>query len=180
MNKLAYDLKVPFTTWHVAEWDNPERGEVVIFYSPLDGIRLVKRVIGVPGDVLEMRNNQLYVNGKAADYQALDAATQAEIAAALGPESRDAVLAQESLQGQTHPMKRLPRLPNDHRSFGPLTVPPGKYFMMGDNRDNSNDSRYYGVVDRGQIVGRASRVVVSVDPRHSYKPRWDRFFTALP
>src|SRR5688500_5649188 len=72
VNKLAYDLKVPFTTWHVAEWDSPERGEVVVFFSPQDGIRLVKRVIGVPGDVVEMRNNRLYVNGLPASYQPAD------------------------------------------------------------------------------------------------------------
>ena len=180
VNKLAYDLKVPFTTWHIAEWDNPERGEVVIFYSPADGMRLVKRVIGVPGDVLEMRDNELLVNGKAADYEPLDAATRADIANQLGPRARDFELAVESLGGQKHPMMRETASFNDHRSFGPITVPPGKYFMMGDNRDHSNDSRYYGVVDRSQIVGRASRVVVSVDPQRSYKPRWGRFFAPLP
>jgi signal peptidase I len=180
VNKLAYDLKVPFTTWHIAEWDNPERGEVVIFYSPADGMRLVKRVIGVPGDVLELRNNELLVNGKAADYEPLDAATRDEIAKQLGPRARDYELALESLGGQRHPMMKAPAFYNDHRTFGPITVPPGKYFMMGDNRDNSNDSRYYGVVDRSQIVGRASRVVVSVDPQRSYMPRWARFFAPLP
>src|SRR5215210_4682828 len=74
VNKLAYDLKVPFTTWHLAQWDNPRRGEVVVFYSPQDGVRLVKRVIGEPGDVIELRNNQLFVNGQAADYGSLDPA----------------------------------------------------------------------------------------------------------
>ena len=180
VNKLAYDLKVPFTTWHVAEWDNPERGEVVIFYSPQDGMRLVKRVIGVPGDVLEMRDNQLLVNGKPADYEPLDAAAHGEIARQLGPRARDFRIAIESLDGRKHPVMKAPGFSSERRTFGPKTVPPGKYFMMGDNRDNSNDSRYYGTVDRGQIVGRASRVVVSVDPQRSYMPRWDRFFSPLP
>src|SRR5215213_7423472 len=88
VNKLAYDLKVPFTTWHLAEWDDPERGDVVVFYSPADGVRLVKRVIGVPGDVLEMRVNRLYINGKAADYQPLDPATAGELTRQLGGEAR--------------------------------------------------------------------------------------------
>src|SRR5215204_5480703 len=72
VNKLAYDLKVPFTTWHLAQWGDPRRGDVVVFYSPADGIRLVKRVIGEPGDVIELRDNHLFVNGAAAAYQPLD------------------------------------------------------------------------------------------------------------
>src|ERR1017187_10571202 len=59
VNKLAYDLKVPFTTWHLAQWDNPKRGEVVVFFSPTDGVRLVKRVVGLPGDRIELANNEV-------------------------------------------------------------------------------------------------------------------------
>src|SRR5271170_1702798 len=69
VNKLAYDLKVPFTTWHIAQWDNPKRGEVVVFFSPADEMRLVKRVVGLPGDKIEMVNDRLLINGRAADYE---------------------------------------------------------------------------------------------------------------
>src|SRR5436853_5878692 len=73
VNKLAYDLKVPFTTWHLAQWGDPNRGDIVVFYSPHDGKRLVKRVIGLPGDTLELRNDVLVLNGAPLDYGALDA-----------------------------------------------------------------------------------------------------------
>ena len=73
VNKLAYDLKVPFTTIHLSTWGNPERGDVVVFYSPKDGTRLVKRVIGLPGDTIEMRDEVLYVNGTAERYSPADA-----------------------------------------------------------------------------------------------------------
>jgi signal peptidase I len=180
VNKLAYDLKVPFTTWHLAQWDDPVRGEVVVFYSPADGIRLVKRVIGVPGDVLELRSNRLYVNGKMATYQPMDPAMAAEVARQMGPARATTVLETESLDGLTHPLMVMPFVYSERRDYGPTTVPAGKYFMMGDNRDNSNDSRFYGPVDRGQIVGRSSAIVLSLDPQHSYKPRWGRFFKSLP
>jgi signal peptidase I len=180
VNKLAYDLKVPFTTWHLAAWDNPSRGEVVIFYSPADGVRLVKRVIGVPGDVIELRRNALFINGRPADYQPLPAEAQAEISNELGREALGKEFLQETLDALKHPMMKNPLGPSTEQTFGPVTVPEGKYFMMGDNRDNSKDSRYIGFVDRSQIVGRASRVVVSVDPSHNFKPRWGRFFTPLP
>src|SRR6266705_2431156 len=68
VNKLAYDLKVPFTTWHIVEWSNPQRGDIVVFYSPYDGQRLVKRVIGLPGDHLELRNEGLILNGQPIVY----------------------------------------------------------------------------------------------------------------
>ena len=63
VNKLAFDLKVPYTTWHIAEWGSPVRGDIVVFYSPVDGQRLVKRVVGLPGDTIAMRNNRLVING---------------------------------------------------------------------------------------------------------------------
>ena len=73
VNKLAYDLKVPFTTWHLAEWSNPRRGDIVVFYSPHDGTRLVKRVVGLPGDKVELREEQLVINGNPVDYAPLGA-----------------------------------------------------------------------------------------------------------
>src|SRR5881275_3041577 len=64
VNKLAYDLKVPFTTIEIAKWGDPQRGDIVVLFSPVDGTRLVKRVVGTPGDTLSMTNNQLFVNNK--------------------------------------------------------------------------------------------------------------------
>src|SRR5580658_6407443 len=73
VNKVAYDLKVPFTTWHLAEWSNPQRGDIVVFFSPYDGTRLVKRVIGLPGDTVELRKEQLIINGEPVNYAPLGA-----------------------------------------------------------------------------------------------------------
>ena len=69
VNKLAYDLKIPYTTIHLAEWGNPQRGDITVLYSPEDGTRLVKRIIGVPGDRIEMRNNRLIINGEKVSYE---------------------------------------------------------------------------------------------------------------
>ena len=176
VNKLAYDLKVPFTTWHIAQWDNPKRGDIVVFFSPADGQRLVKRVIGLPGDRIELKNNQLFVNGEAVKYDSLPQKTVEELPS--GEQAKHSY-ATEELAGHSHPVMATPALPAP-RTFGPVIVPEGKYFMMGDNRDNSFDSRFYGCVDRDRIVGRASAVVLSLDYADHYLPRWHRFFTGLP
>jgi signal peptidase I len=176
VNKLAYDLKVPFTTWRVAQWDNPKRGDIVVFYSPADGMRLVKRVIGLPGDVIELRRDQLRLNGQPVTYGQLPQNIINEIPAAEQPEHQ---YASEVLPGHTHPVMATPAL-RAPRDFGPVTVPAGQYFMMGDNRDNSYDSRFYGSVARNRIVGRATTVVISLDHADYYLPRWHRFFTGLP
>ena len=176
VNKLAYDLKVPFTTWHLAEWDNPKRAEIVVFFSPADEVRLVKRVVGVPGDRIELVDDHLLVNGEAARYDPLPVETINEIPVAEQPSHQ---FATETVANRPHPVMATPAL-KARRSFGPITVPDGHYFMMGDNRDNSFDSRYYGCVERRRIVGRASAVVISLDHADYYLPRWHRFFTRLP
>lgn len=174
VNKLAYDLKIPYTTWHLAKWSDPERGDIVVFFSPEDGKRLVKRVIGLPGDTITMKKNRLFINGEFVKYEALDQ----EIIKEIAPEQQPHYLFfSENLPGKKHSVMFTPSRPSLH-SFAPVTIPEGKYFMMGDNRDNSADSRYFGFVDRKLIVGRAITVVLSRD-KSFFHPRWNRFFQGL-
>ena len=175
VNKLAYDLKVPFTTWHIAQWADPQRGDIVVFYSPKDGTRLVKRVIGLPGDTVELRNDQLIINGQPVDYTAAGATIPERLS---GPEHDRGVFATEQLPDHAHAVMAINGI-QAMRSFAPVQVEPGNYFMMGDNRDNSFDSRYFGTVARNQIVGRSSSVVLSLDRDNYWLPRWSRSFSAL-
>ena len=145
VNKLAYDLKIPFTTISVAKWGDPERGDIVVLFSPVDGTRLVKRVVAIPGDKVEMRENQLFVNGQAAK--------QSPIAIVSSDDYGPAYVLAENLTGHEHQMMVTPEIPAV-RSFGPIQVPAGNYFVLGDNRDNSNDSRSFGPVHREYILGR--------------------------
>lgn len=174
VNKLAYDLKVPFTLQRLAGWDNPARGDIVVFFSPYDGTRLVKRVVAVPGDTIELRNNVLLLNGKAMAYESVNAQAYAK---EIYEDAR-AVLAIEQGGGPSHLVMALPSR-RAARTFDAITVPPGKYFMLGDSRDNSFDSRYWGFVERKQIVGKANRVLLSFDKNHHYVPRLGRTFSSL-
>jgi signal peptidase I len=175
VNKLAYDLKFPFTTWHLVQWDNPKRGDIVVFFSPADEVRLVKRVVGLPGDRIALVGNKLFVNGEPAQYGPLPQRTIDEIPTGEQPAHG---FATETVKDKSHAMMVTPALVGAP-DFGPITVPDGHYFMMGDNRDNSYDSRFYGAVDRKRIVGRASAVVISLDRHAHYSPRWHRFFSKL-
>ena len=175
VNKLAYDLKVPFTTRHIAEWGNPQRGDIVVFYSPKDGLRLVKRVIGLPGDTVELRNDQLIINGRPVEYAPADPEMAVQLS---GIERERGMLAMEELPESPHAVLAIKGVAA-MRTFGPVQVPAGHYFMMGDNRDNSFDSRYFGTVARGQIVGRATSVVLSLNKENHWLPRWGRTFSSL-
>jgi signal peptidase I len=176
VNKLAYDLKIPYTTWHITEWGTPQRGEIVVFYSPVDGKRLIKRVIGIPGDSIEMRDNQLIINGAMVKYEPFDHLKRKNPALIRYSDKNVFI---ESLSETQHPVRFSAQSPS-LRSFGPVTVPKGQYFMMGDNRDNSADSRYFGFVGRDRVVGQATSIVLSLDIKNNYLPRWDRFFSTLP
>jgi signal peptidase I len=172
VNKLAYGLRVPFTDWELAHWSSPGRGEVVIFRSPADGTRLVKRVIAGPGDTVAMVNNALLINGMPASYELLGGALGVTLPGAQLPHT----FASERFGGinaPPHIVMATPALPA-RRNFGPLTVPAGQYFVMGDNRDNSADSRYFGFVSEHDIIGRSSHVLYSLDVDRFPLPRWGR------
>jgi signal peptidase I len=170
VNKLAYDLKVPFTTIQITKWADPQRGDIVVLFSPVDGTRLVKRVVALPGDRVEMRDNQLLVNGALAK--------QSPIAIQSTEDYGSVYVLDENLAGHNHRMMVTPEIPAV-RSFGPIVVPAGNYFVLGDNRDNSNDSRFIGFIERRKIVGKAVAVAFSLDRSHWYIPRMDRFFEGL-
>ena len=174
VNKLAYDLKVPFTLQRLAEWDNPARGDIVVFFSPHDETRLVKRVVAVPGDTIELRNNVLLLNGKAMEYEAVNAQAYAQ---EIYEDAR-AIVAKEQGAQRSHLVMALPSR-QAARTFAPVTVPPGQYFMMGDSRDNSFDSRFWGFVERKRIVGKAKGVLLSFDKNHHYVPRFRRTLSSL-
>lgn len=176
VNKLAYDLRVPFTLTRVAHWAGPARGDVVVCFSPADGMRLVKRVVGLPGDTVEMRNEVVLINGIAQTYGPAEPAARNASRAA----SADATIGRETLigSGRSHAMMIEPSRPA-LRSFGPVAIPADGYFMLGDNRDNSLDSRFFGPVARRQIVGEAKGIFVSADLNRWLRPRFERFFTSL-
>ncbi len=174
VNKLAYDLKIPYTTVHLAQWGNPERGDIVVFYSPQNGQRLVKRVVGLPGDTLAMDRNALTINGERLTYAWLESQALAYLDDKL---VKNHLFASEDLSGRKHPVMLTPKQPSQN-SFAPVCIPDGHYFMMGDNRDNSADSRFFGLVDRQAIVGQALRIVISWDGSVLH-PRTERFFKKL-
>ena len=175
VNRLAYDLKVPFTHWHLAEWDAPERGDVVVFDAPHNGMRMVKRVVGLPGDSVAMRDNRVFVNGEALAYAPAPAAEGAPLTTA---EREGSLFAYEQL-GDVEHLVMVAREPTPRSSFAPVEVPEGQYLLLGDNRDNSGDSRFFGFVDRARILGRATRVILSLDPDAWYLPRGDRWIEPL-
>lgn len=176
VHKTAYDLKVPFTKWHLMEWGNPQRGDIVVCYSPADGMRLVKRVVAVPGDRIELRHDELLVNGQVAEYGPLKEELIKDMPKQELPNYR---FAEETVAGRTHPVMFTPSLPSV-RSFPEQTVPAGQYFIMGDNRDNSLDSRFFGFVARDEIMGEAVGVAMSFEKGKWFKGRWSRFFSELP
>jgi signal peptidase I len=176
VNKLAYDFRIPFTTVGLIHRNDPTRGEVVVFYSPHDGKRLVKRVVGVPGDTIEIRDSRVYINGEPAVYEAV----QEDVLEYLPKEQLESsTVTMEKIGAQRHPIMISPEQPS-LRWFPATQIPQGYYFVMGDNRDNSFDSRWFGFVERNKIVGRATTVIASLNPNQSYLPRWHRFFTPLP
>lgn len=139
VNKFIYGLKKPFSDNYLIKGMNPAIGDIIVFRYPKDpSLDYIKRIVGLPGDVLEMRNKVLIRNGKPIE---------------------------ESYVRLAQPNIFLPGRDN----WGPITVPPDKYFVLGDNRDESSDSRFWGFVDRQAIRGKAWRIYWSSVGLSSFK-----------
>lgn len=171
-NRLAYDVKLPFTDIILKKIADPKRGDVVTFTSPEGGVRLIKRVIGLPGDVIEMRDEKLIVNGVAAEYEEVKNVDPVF----LTPKheyAQQQLVFKESLGDLQHRIIVMPER-SAMRSFEAKTVPADSYLMLGDNRDNSHDSRFYGMVKRELLTGRVTNLMFSLDYENYYMPRWER------
>lgn len=176
VEKHVYGLRIPFTLLHLTRGEDPRRGDIIVFDSPANGESLVKRVIGVPGDVISMTDERLTINGIPARYAPMDRrATQSLLSATQAEDPR---AWRETLGDCTHDILLLPDRPSPS-TFGPVVVPTGMYFVLGDNRDDSADSRYIGFVPRRNIVGHATEVVISLDPDRFHLPRTRRALVPL-
>lgn len=156
VNKFVYGAEIPGTELRIPAMAEPRRGEVIVFHPPHEPEKnYVKRIVGVPGDILEMRDKALLVNGSRVD----------EPYAQHTDERGDRRYAQMDWQWAylTHPPRWRSRYRPTRDNWGPLRVPSNRYFVLGDNRDNSEDSRFWGFVSRESITGRPWFVYYSFD-----------------
>ena len=169
VNRVAYDYKLPFTDISLLRIADPQRGDIVTFISPADGKRLIKRIVGVPGDRVELRDEVLYVNDVPAQYENLSKVSEPS------PSGHEltAVRATEHSGRSTRSVQFLPQV-SAMRRFETVALAPDSYFMLGDNRDNSGDSRYIGPVSRRALIGKAHHVLVSANILGNWLPRFER------
>ncbi len=173
VNRVAFDLKVPLTDVSLLRLGEPQRGDVVTFTSPGDGARLIKRLVAVAGDTVEMRDEVLIINGAVATYS-----NPRDVTEPVGNgRNTPAVQSTEQLHGSERTVQFFPDVAAK-RNFGPVTVPKDSFLMLGDSRDNSIDSRYYGFVPRHLLIGRAHRILVSADTE-GWRLRLDRAWSRL-
>lgn len=174
VDKLSYGLRVPFTLIEVVRWDSPHRGDVITFDSPRDGLNLIKRVVAVAGDEVEMNDNELTINGVAVGRKLVEQSRQVPSELGLqdlqiwSERSGDKVIDTASIASR-----------NKYRDFPKIKVPQGHLLVLGDSRDNSMDSRFIGFIDVQRVTGQAVRVALSHNPDALYLPRASRWWLPL-
>ena len=160
VNKFAYGLRLPITNKKFVEIGAPARGDVVVFRPPHHPDQdWIKRVIGLPGDRIGYYDNRVQINGEPLDYDS----SGTYGGTGKGAEMTGAELLTENLPGRPHLILERTNLPFLDQGEGEWVVPPGQYFVMGDNRDNSEDSRYWGFLPEENLRGKAFLVWMSID-----------------
>jgi len=159
VNKYAYGLRLPVLNTKFLEVGEPKRGEVVVFRYPVDpGVNFIKRMVGLPGDTITYRDKQLYVNGE--PVTAVDQGAYTSSQVKCSTPRPDAKLLLENLGGVKH---NILHHQGSGGHDGQWVVPEGHYFVMGDNRDRSNDSREWGFVPEQNLMGRAVGIWMNFD-----------------
>ena len=174
VQQFAYGLKFPIGNKQLMATHQPQRGDIALFYYPVDpNVVFVKRVIGVPGDHIQFNHEVLWINGKEMQQTNIGSTIDNEPAEEGNPEEHIRVQEkEENLNGIKHKIYMTNIDTPLSQDFN-IHVPPGQYFMMGDNRDNSDDSRVWGFVPENFFIGKAFRVWMSWDAIE-HKVRWDR------
>ena len=158
VNKFAYGLRLPVLGTKILDVGEPQRGEIMVFIPPHVNQYFIKRVIGLPGDTIRYENQRLSVNG---ELVAEEFVSSVSVDTGIGP--LDGVLNSATYNGVTHATQHIPGV-NSSRGRSSWIVPAGHYFMIGDNRENSADSRVWGAVPEGNIVGKAIAIWLHKDP----------------
>jgi signal peptidase I len=167
VNKFAYGIRLPVLNTKIIEIEEPERGDVVVFRYPKDpSVDYIKRVVGLPGDTIRYANKVVYVNGQPAGQ----VPAGVYLGKGSGVSMSGASKRREQLGDLQHDILVMPRTPGVQ---GEYVVGKGEYFVMGDNRDNSNDSRYWGTVPEDNLVGKAFRIWMNWDNANGGID-WDR------
>ena len=169
VNKMAYDLRLPFTDISLVTLNTPKHGEIIVFESKAANLRLIKRIIGLPGDVVSMQNDTIIVNDKPLTHMVLnDVDNQSD--------TTNGNIYSEKVGDINH----LINVDNTRMSnFYPITVPEGHYLVLGDNRRHSSDSRVFGFVPHHELRGKATAIAFSVDYDNYLIPRKERFFNNI-
>lgn len=168
VSKFAYSMGIPFTNTKLMNLGLPKRGDVIVFkYPPDQSIDYIKRVVGLPGETLEIRQNEIFINGHPMPRQQVPGSCYTdEVSDTEHPlerlERRPCEVWLERLDTKEHSLHQDPI--SEPAKFAPVRIPEGHYFVMGDNRDNSKDSRYWGFVPFELIKGRALVIWWSRDP----------------
>lgn len=158
VNKFSYGLRLPVLKTKILDVGTPKRGDVIVFFPPHKDVYFIKRLIGLPGDRIQYHHKVLYINGEKAEQTYLGM---------LREQSLSVELASEKLGTVDHNINKVVDSYNSTADDVDITVQPGHYFMMGDNRDNSLDSRFWGQVPEQNIVGKAFAVWM----------HWETFFS---
>jgi signal peptidase I len=179
VDKYSHGLRLPYSGTRLTKHGIPQRGDIVVFRGEINGDKsgIIKRIVGLPGDKIKYKNKTLYINGQ----EQTQALVGLEYANEIDGNKIPVAKLVENLKNKPHDIYHAVNAPNRHFPYADFVVPENGYFVMGDFRDNSHDSRYWGVLSDDRIIGKARLILASFDltSLKNLTIRWDRFLEEI-